>query len=185
MKKTIICLIIAADLVGCASPAQVDRMTARHIATARTAANTEIKNSIFLKNISGGSETNPLWMSKVSDADFKLALEKSLKDALLLSSTVDDSKYLLEVKLISLDQPFLGLDLKVTATAEYTLKAKPTGQIVYSKTFTTPFTATFSDAVMAIQRLRIANEGAIRNNIEQVINDLISNDIDKNTVVIK
>lgn len=185
MKRIIICLIVAAGLAGCASPAQVGGMTARHIDVAKAAANIQTKNSISLNNVSGGSETNPLWVSKVADADFKLALEKSLKDAMLLSSTVNDSQYLLQVKLISLDQPLFGFDLKVTATAEYILKAKSTGQVVYSKTFSTPFTATFSDSAIAIQRLRMANEGAVRNNIEQVIDDLISINIDKNAVEIK
>ena len=172
-------------LSGCASPAQVGGMTATHIDVTKAAANVQTKNNISLNNVSGGSETNPLWVSKVADADFKLALEKSLKDALLLSGTVNDSKYLLEVKLISLDQPLFGLDLQVTAIAEYNLKSKSTGQIIYSKTFTTPFTATFSDSVIAIQRLRIANEGAVRNNIEQVIDSLISINIDKGAVTIK
>jgi len=185
MKTIIICLIVVAGLAGCASPAQVDGMTARHVDVAKATANTQTKNSISLNNVSGGGETNPLWVSKVADADFKLALEQSLKDAMLLSGTINDSKYLLEVRLISLDQPLFGLDLKVTATAEYILKAKSTGQIIYSKTFATPFTATFSDSAIAIQRLRIANEGAVRNNIEQVIDDLISINIDKKAVAIK
>jgi hypothetical protein len=78
-----------------------------------------------------------------------------------------------------------GFDLKVTATAEYILKAKSTGQVIYSKTYATPFTATISDSFSGIQRLRMANEGAVRNNIEQVIDDLISINIDKNAVVIQ
>ena len=94
-------------------------------------------------------------------------------------------KYLLEVKLISLDQPLFGLDLKVTATTEYTLKEKTTDKIVYSGTFSTPFTATFSDSAIAIQRLRMANEGAVRNNIEKIVDELISINIDKNAVSIK
>ncbi len=185
MKGMISGLFVAAALAGCASPAQVDGMYARQVDAAKVAANTQTKNSIFLGHVSGGSETNPLWVSKVSDADFKLALEKSLKEALLLSGTVDDSKYILEVKLMKLDQPLFGLDLKVTATAEYTLKAKSTNQVVYSKAFSTPFTATFSDSAIAVQRLRMANEGAVRNNIEQVIDDLVSINIDRNAVAIK
>ena len=185
MKKIIVCLIVATVLAGCASPAQVDGMMARHIDVTKAAANTQTKNSISINNVSGGNETNPLWVSEVANADFKLALEKSLKDALLLSSAVEDGKYLLEVTLKNLEQPLFGLDLKVTATAEYTLKTKVSGRIIYSKTFVTPFTATFSDSAMAIQRLRIANEGAVRNNIEKVNDDLISINVDKHEVEIK
>jgi len=185
MKRITICLIVVAGLSGCASPAQVGGMTATHIDLAKAAANTQTKNNISLNNVSGGSETNPLWVSKVADADFKLALEKSLKDAMLLSSTVNDSKYLLEVKLVSLDQPLFGLDLQVTAIVEYILKTKSTGQVIYIKTLTTPFTATFSDSAIAIQRLRIANEGAVRNNIEQIVDGLISINIDKSAVTVK
>jgi len=185
MKRIIICLIFAGGLVGCASPAQVDGMAAKNIDVTKAAANTQTKNSISLNKVTGGDETNPLWLSKVSDADFKLALEISLKEALLLSSSVNDSKYLLEVKLIKLAQPLFGLDLKVTATVEYTLKAKSSGQTVYSRIISTPFTATFSDSAMAIKRMRIANEGAVRNNIQQVIDDLLSINIDEHVVAIK
>jgi hypothetical protein len=184
VKKVLICVALIASLAGCASPAQVGGMTARHVDIAKT-ANSQTKGSISLNRVSGGSETNPLWVSKVADGDFKSALEKSLKDALLLSGSTDDSKYLLEVKLISLEQPLFGFDLMVTATAEYILKAKSTNEVLYSKTFVTPFTATFSDSAMAIQRLRLANEGAVRNNIEKVIDDLLSIKIDKNAVAIK
>lgn len=140
---------------------------------------------LSLANVSGGADTNPLWLSQVADADFKLALEQSLKKALLLSNSIIDSKYLLEVKLLKLDQPLFGLDLKVTSIVEYSLKSKSSGQAVYSKTIATPFTATFSDSAMAIVRLRIANEGAVRNNIEQVIDDLMSINIDNQSIMVK
>lgn len=186
MKKIIICLIVAAFLAGCASPAQVGGMIARRINVTKATENTTIKNRILLNNVSGGSETSPHGVSKVADADFKLALEKSLKNARLLSNSVDNNKYLLEVVLINLVQPLFGvIDYTVTAIVSYTLKTKYSGQIIYSKTVATPFTVTFSDSAIAVDRMRIANEGAIRNNIEQVIDDLLSVKVDEHAVIIR
>ncbi|MDH4216909.1 MAG: hypothetical protein OEV23_08495 [Gallionella sp.] len=185
MTKSIISLIVVASLAGCASPAQVEGMVSRNIDAAKVSKNTQTRNSIFLSNVSGGSETNPLWASKVSDADFKAALEQSLKEALLLSGSIEGSKYLLEVKLLKLEQPILGFDLKVVVTAEYILKAKSSGKVVYSKNIVAPFTATISDSAVGVKRLRIANEGAVRSNIEQFIDDLLSINIDEHAVSVK
>ena len=124
--------------------------------------------------MSGGESTNPLWMAKVSDSDFKLALEQSLMGAKLLSTTQSNNKYTLAVKLISLDQPFIGIDMKVTATVQYILEEKLTGQRVYFSTSVSPFTATFSDSVLGVKRLGIANEGAVRENIEKIIDELLT-----------
>jgi len=87
--------------------------------------------------------------------------------------------------LISLDQPFIGLDLKVTATVEYSLEERSTGKKVFTKTISTPFTATFSDAALAFERLKIANEGAVRENIEKIIDELLSLKISKQQVSVR
>ena len=48
----------------------------------------------------------------------------------------------------------------------------PAGTVVYENTITTPFTAPFSASLIAVARLKIANEGAARVNIERLIQEL-------------
>lgn len=185
MSKFIYPILLLAALSGCATPARIDQMTAKKVNILRIATETPLKNNLSLKSISGGESTNPLWVSKIGDDDFKQALEQSLKTAMLLAFEQSKSSYLLSAKLISLEQPLLGLDLKVTATVEYSLTERATGKTVFTKTISTPFTATFSDAVIAGERLKIANEGAARENIEKIIDELLSLNISKQEVSIK
>jgi len=74
----------------------------------------------------------------------------------------------------SLDQPFFGASLTVTATVKYTLIDRASGKAVYERVLATPYTAAFSDAFMAMERLKLANEGAMRANISRLIEDLIA-----------
>lgn len=185
MSKFIYPILLLAALSGCATPARIDQMTAKKIDTSKIINETPLKNNLSLKSVSGGESTNPLWVSKVGGDDFKQALEQSLKTVMLLASDQSKSSYLLGTTLISLDQPFIGLDLKVTATVEYSLEERATGRKVFSKTISTPFTATFSDAALAFERLKIANEGAVRENIEEIIDELLSLNISKQQVSVK
>jgi hypothetical protein len=185
MSKLVFPILLAIALSGCATPARIDQMTAKKIDTSKIANETPLKNNLSLKGVSGGESTNPLWVSKVGDDEFRQALEQSLKTVLLLASDQDKGSYLLSTTLVSLDQPLIGLDLKVTATVEYSLEEKATGRKIFSKTIATPFTATFSDAALAFERLKIANEGAVRENIEKIVDELLSLNISKQQVSVK
>jgi hypothetical protein len=169
-------LVIFGLLGGCASPARIDQMTVVP-KTATAVANAAWKNQIATKELTGGSETNPLWTSQVSSQDFKNALEKSLEAAGLLASG-ESGKYYLITHLVNLDQPLFGLDMKVTGNVKYSVVERLSGRIVFEKTISIPFTATFSDAFIAIERLRIANEGAIKANIARFIEEILATKID-------
>lgn len=185
MTKLVYPILLIATLSGCATPARVDQMAAKKIDTSKIAAEMPLKNGLAVKSVSGGESTNPMWLSKVSDNDFRQALEQSLKTATLLASDQGNSLYVLDTRLISLDQPLIGLDLKVTAVVEYSLEERSSGKKVFSKQISTPFTATFSDAALAFERLKIANEGAVRENIEKIIDELLSLKISKQQVSVR
>lgn len=185
MNKLLYPILLVAALSGCATPARIDQMTAKRIDTSKIANESPLKNSLSLKGVVGGQTTNPLWVSKVGGDDFRQALEQSLKTAMLLASDQGKGSYLLSTTLISLDQPLIGLNLKVTATVEYSLEERATGRKVFSEIISTPFTATFSDAALAFERLKIANEGAVRENIERIVDELLSLNISKQQVSVK
>ena len=62
--------------------------------------------------------------------------------------------------------------MTVSSKVHYTLVDTRDNKTVYEKTIDTPYTAAFTDALMGVTRLRLANEGAIRKNIEALIRDL-------------
>lgn len=172
-------LLTSALLVGCASPAAIDKMTVKPSATP-SLPNAQLKENVTVQSVSGGKSTNPLWVSKVGNDAFKQSLEDSLRPAMLLSPAAQTSKYALDAKLLSLDQPLAGLDMQVTAAVEYTLTERSTQKVIYSKIISTPYTATFSDSAIGFIRIKLANEGAIHENIRTVIEALnklkLSND---------
>lgn len=185
MNKFVFSILLLAVLSGCATPARIDQMTAKKIDTLKIVNETPLRNSLSLKGVSGGESTNPLWLSKVGSDDFKQALEQSLKTAMLLAADQSKGSYLLSTTLVSLNQPWVGLDLQVIATVEYSLEERATGRKVFSTTISTPYTATFSDAVLAFERLKIANEGAVRENIEKIIDELLLLNVSNQQVSVK
>ena len=168
-------LLAAALLAGCATPARVDRMQVDpSLAQRTTAATSPLKGKVVVQDVTGGSETNPAWMSKVSSSEFQRALEASLRDAGLLSDNRQGGAYRLVASMEALDQPFIGVSLTVTARVKYWLVENASGKTVYEKTISTTYTAEFSAAFFYNDRLTIANEGAMRSNIARLIEELIA-----------
>lgn len=167
--------VLALALGGCATPARVDQMQTSSTLAARTAvANSPMKETIAIKDVTGGKETNPMWVSNVSSADFSRALEASLKDAGLLSPNNQGSRYMLVAHLQKLDQPLFGASMTVTATVQYSLIERTSNKEVLARTVSMPYTAAWNDAFLGAERLKLANEGAIRVNIQQLIETLLA-----------
>ena len=160
-------------LGACATPARVEQMQIDTPMAARVAiASSALKESIAIKDVSGGGETNPLWMSKVASADFERALEASLRSAGLAALGRQAGRFQLTAHLQKLDQPFAGFSMTVTATVEYTLIERATGRDVFKQTIAASHTASVSDAFVGVERLKLANEGAARGNIQKLIEAL-------------
>ena len=137
-----------------------------------------MKENIIVGQVTGGHETNPLWISQINDAGFKKALETSLKVTGLYGG--ESSKYKLNVAMLELKQPFVAIDMTVKCTIYYSLVDAKSEQVIYSRKITTPYTAKFSDDFIAATRLQDANEGAARENIAELIKDLYKLRINKN-----
>jgi hypothetical protein len=165
-------LSVALLLGACASGARPGAMTVAVVPERLVGDSSPAHQALSVGTVSGGSETNPLWKSKVSDADFRQALEQSLALHALLAR--EARRYVVNTQLLGLDQPFAGFDLTVTASVHYTLLSTADQSVKLDQTVTTPFTANFSDAFVAVERLRIANEGAMRENIKAFITQLIA-----------
>ena len=178
MKFVKIGLLVAAIvyLSGCASGAKIENMV--YQGEQKTYPE-ELHNNVGLSNISGGQETNPLWTSEISNEAFYGALTSSLLAQGLLS---DDGRYKLVVKMLSVDQPILGLDLEVTTRVQYILTDSTNNAVVLDEVVIAPYIATFSDAAFAIERLRLANEGSGKKNIEGLLEKLSRLRIGKNEI---
>ncbi len=92
----------------------------------------------------------------------------------MFSKIVAGSKYQLTADLTRLDQPMMGFDMTVTSTVRYSFIETQTRKEVYAKVIQISYTAKMSDAFVGTQRLKLANEGAVKANIQGLINDLIA-----------
>ena len=171
MKKFIALAIVAITVTGCAEASNPGAMAVGVTQSTLIADNSSLHHAISAPTVTGGKDTNPLWVSNVSNADFAEALRQTLTANTMLAT--DKGRFNLAAQLVSLKQPMVGLSMTVTADVKYTL-TDAAGKVIWQKELTTPYTAKFSDAFLGVERLKLANEGAIKTNIEQMIAALIA-----------
>ena len=172
LNTRVLLLAIVLVLAGCATPAGIEQMTVH--APAMRANDSALKNSVAVKEVTGGRETNPMAASQVSSSAFHRALENSLKNAGLGNPLLSSSRYHLTADIVKVDQPFLGLDMTVSATVRYSLIEAASRKEIYTKVIPSSYTAKFSDAFAGTERLRLANEGAAKTNIQTLVDELLA-----------
>jgi hypothetical protein len=168
--KALWVVFTAGSLAACASGARPGAMTAPLNASHIINQTSPFYMAVAIKSVGGGRDTNPLLQSQVSSADFTTALQQSLQLNTMLATSAP--KYNLSASLDDLKQPIIGLSMTVTAKVHYVVAPSNFGPPVFDQTITTPYTAAFGDALVGVERLRLANEGAIRNNITDFIKAL-------------
>lgn len=169
--KILCALWLVAAVAACASPAQVGSMVVAPQANS-VAVPDGLRKAIYLEAVGGGEETSPMWMSKVSSSGLRDALDFSLAAHTMAAGNADRAQYLLSANLNALDQPVMGFDATVTSSVDYRLLEKSTQKEVFREVVTAPYTAKFTDSLMGVERLRLANEGSIKENIRIFIERL-------------
>ncbi|MCA3276389.1 MAG: hypothetical protein ING26_12800 [Roseomonas sp.] len=135
-------------------------------------ANSSLREAVAIGQVSGGRETNPLWVSDVSSADLAEALRLSLAARSMI--TIRNERFRLEASMLNLQQPMMGVDMTVTSRISYRVIRVADSTIAFEREITAPFTAAFSSSFYGVERLRLANEGSIRENISQFLAALIA-----------
>lgn len=170
MKKILI-LLIAISLSACATGSKPGAMVAQLTEETIIKEDSKLRESVTIESVVGGKQTNPLWTSQVSNEEFAEALRQSFAAHAMLAA--GDSVYRLDAELVKLKQPIGGFNLKVTSEVKYILTDATTRTIVFDETIVNPYTAKAGDAFLAAERLRLANEGSIKGNIEALIRLMI------------
>ena len=172
MKKIIAIVSLTVTLSACASGASTGAMIVPVSERALAAEATPLRQSIAVAQVTGGKETSPLWKSNVSNAAFLEALRQSLAVNGLLAQ--DQARYRLTAELVELRQPIAGFNMTVRAKVRYRLEPVGGGAPILDKVIETPYQAKMGDSLIAVKRLQLANEGAIRTNIQSLIETLIA-----------
>jgi hypothetical protein len=157
-------LIIAAafGLTACASPATREGMSLD------TPAGKTYPYGVSVRT-QGGTDPDPLSGVTVSDEDLKAAIESSIIQSKLFRSVVQGrtGDYELAVSITQLSKPGFGTSFTVDLDAGWALTRVSDKSVVMRKAVKSSHTATMSDAVVGAVRMRLAVEGAVRDNIAQ------------------
>lgn len=155
-------------LGGCASPAGTKEMVSDSAQVV-----TKHPYSVAVRT-AGGRETDKMGASQISDQDFAEALRQSITTTKLFSKVVEgqDSDYLLSVFVANLEQPMMGFSMTVKMEAAWSLTEVKSGKVIWKDTINSTYTASASAAFAGVERLRIATEGAARENIKMGIEEL-------------
>jgi len=81
-------------------------------------------------------------------------------------------RYKLSAFIGKLDQPTMGFSMTVKMEVSYTLVDTQSGMTVWTKNIPSTYTAKASEAFAGTTRLRLANEGAAKDNIQQAITEI-------------
>ncbi len=173
MRATSILALCTLVLAGCATGARIDQMASAP-KTLTQAVDPALRHAINVSEVTGGRETNPMWTSQVSSDAFRRALEESLQNAGIYERVLSHSRYRLIADITRVDQPLMGLDMTVASSVRYSLIETSTNKEVYNRVIAVSYTAKLSDALIGSERLRLANEGAMRVNIEKLVEDLLA-----------
>jgi hypothetical protein len=106
------------------------------------------------------------------NSDIKLAIEGALANSQLFNG--DETKFRINVNVLSIKNPMMGINLKSELRIKWQLIDISENKIVWEDNLTNDYTATMSDSLVAVTRLRIANEGVIRENIQLAIDEMIA-----------
>jgi hypothetical protein len=165
--KKIKYVILIILLSGCASSPNQQSMTINSMDIVKS--NPELMGQVNVRSVTGGKETNPLWMSKVDNQALKGALEQSLSSVGYKAQDPNDASYQVDVNLNSLNQPMIGLTFNVTSNMTYSVNEN-------GNTATFPINAVgsarTSDAFIGVERMKIANARSIKESIKQFINQI-------------
>ena len=110
------------------------------------------------------------WTSAVGPDQVQQALVQTLAAAGLGQPA--NGRFRLDGQLLTLSRPYAGFAMTVTAAIAWRLTDITNGAVVYDRMLQGLGTATLDDAVDNNNRLRIADQRAIRANLQQLVQDL-------------
>ena len=148
-------------LSGCASPAATKAMVPSSIPAVQAYPYTVSVRT------QGGSETGAIDTPNISNDDFAKAIEESIIKSGLFTQAVQakDSDYMINVSIVYISKPLFGASFTVNMETGWSLVNTVGKDSVMRESIKSSSTATTGDAFSGVTRLRLAVEGAARENI--------------------
>jgi hypothetical protein len=153
------------SLTGCATASQPAAMAATAIVPRHRSS-----GSVMVE-VAGGSETTATTGPNISNTDFATAIRRSITESRLFAAVAGatPADYRLDVLIARVQQPMFGAAFSVSMECTWRLTHETDQEVVWEKAITSSFTGKWNDAFAGVTRLRMATEGAARNNISDAI----------------
>lgn len=118
---------------------------------------------------SGGTETSAMGKPQVSDIELQQAVATAITQTKTFSRVVDgkNGDYILTVNVFNVTQPSFGFSFTVGVEMGWTLTRADNGAKVWQESIKSEHTVGAGEAFAGATRLKLATEGAIRNNVTQ------------------
>ena len=166
-RNLAVAVVLILAVSGCATGAKPDAMVADKVVIAHASG------SDVTVAVSGGKDTSKMGASQVSDDAFAQALRDSIAKSGLFKAVADSGgRYKLNAFIGKVDQPMMGFSMTVKMEVSYTLVDTSSGKTVWAKNVASEHTAKAGEAFAGVERLRLANQGAAKANIEQALADM-------------
>jgi len=107
----------------------------------------------------------------VSNAALETALNQAITESKLFSQVVrgNGGDFFLTANVFSVNQPMFGMAMTVKMEVGWTLKRASDGKTVWQEAIRSEHTSTPGEAFAGVTRVRLATEGAVKNNIAEAI----------------
>jgi len=167
-RRLLLAALSLAFAGACAPPPSYSAMAAG--APPGQAPASVYRNAVTVGSVTPGRDVGTPWTSAVGPDQVQQALVQTLAAAGLGQPAT--GRFRLDGQLLTLSRPYAGFAMTVTAAIAWRLTDITNGAVVYDRTLQGLGTATLDDAVDNNNRLRIADQRAIRANLQQLVQDL-------------
>jgi len=175
--KYVIIAIAIVMVSGCSPSPQVVNM----IPETQQYQYPSINKTIKIGLVQGGQETDHLiGGSKINNMSFLGALYQAMRNSnIFVDVDPEENPDLnLGVLIISQNQPFAGLNMTVSLIVRYTITDGADSTQIWQKDVFSKYTATIGcSTLMGSTRLNKANEGAVRENIRILLEEISKLDL--------
>lgn len=151
---------------GCASPPTQQAMVPTNVAIGK-----RHPESVRL-NVAGGADAAS--GLGVSNEALEAALTQAVSESKLFSQVVKGKggDFVLTANVFSVNQPMFGMAMTVKMEVGWTLKRASDDKTVWQEGIRSEHTSTPGEAFAGVTRVRLATEGAVKNNIAEAMSKL-------------
>nr|WP_324259752.1 hypothetical protein [Cellvibrio fontiphilus] len=168
MYRLLALVFVSVMFTGCASPTKPTAMVPAEYVPGK------VQPYSVNVTVAGGQETSALGKSNVADADLKTAIEETILKTKAFKELVKvgGADYELSASIMTVNQPSMGFSFTVKTDIAWKLRKVDGDRVVWRKVVQSEHTAGAGEAFAGVTRLRLATEGAIKNNIELAFKEI-------------